>query len=412
MHSKKERGQAIVLIALAIVGLVSFTGLAIDGGNAFANQRQAQNAADTAALSTALAAIRDTTPTLGELQTVARNLAAANGYDNNDPNITVTVNWPPDNTSPYSGNTEYIQVIIESQVDTFFAPVVGIDTTTSTVQAVARAKPTDTKIPFDGAAVVALNDSLPSQMKNCGISAQSNATIWNLVGGGIHSNGCAYDKHGKVFYPGDKCVGTVGSSSGFTGCTQTVASVPVTITDLIAMTPPQPPCDGTAEGGYVVPSNPSSFTFENGIYCVSNFDAFDGPTVILNNATLYVTDTDYDIKLNGNDGGFMGTAYNSGTGSIYDNYFIIIAPGNNTCPSFQSQDQSFVLRGNGSVGITGTIWAPTACLDIRGNGLSDAFKSQIVAWNVSSNGNGTLNVNYNPDENAKEQVPPQIELSE
>ena len=44
-----ERGQAIVLIAAAIVALIAITGLAVDGGLAFADRRQAQNAADSAA---------------------------------------------------------------------------------------------------------------------------------------------------------------------------------------------------------------------------------------------------------------------------------------------------------------------------------------------------------------------------
>ena len=49
-----ERGQALILIALAAVGLFGMTGLAIDGGMVFSDRRNAQNAADTAALAGAL----------------------------------------------------------------------------------------------------------------------------------------------------------------------------------------------------------------------------------------------------------------------------------------------------------------------------------------------------------------------
>ncbi len=45
-----ERGQSMVLIALAMVGLIAFLALVIDGGMAFAARRQMQNAADAAAL--------------------------------------------------------------------------------------------------------------------------------------------------------------------------------------------------------------------------------------------------------------------------------------------------------------------------------------------------------------------------
>ena len=50
-----ERGQALVLIALAAIGLFGITGLAIDGSAKFSDRRHAQNAADTAVLAAALA---------------------------------------------------------------------------------------------------------------------------------------------------------------------------------------------------------------------------------------------------------------------------------------------------------------------------------------------------------------------
>lgn len=49
-RGNSENGQAAVLLALAFVGLLAFTALAIDGGNAFLVRRNAQNAADSAAL--------------------------------------------------------------------------------------------------------------------------------------------------------------------------------------------------------------------------------------------------------------------------------------------------------------------------------------------------------------------------
>jgi hypothetical protein len=48
--SDSERGQAIVILALMMIGLLAFAALAIDGGNAYVERRRAQNAADAAAL--------------------------------------------------------------------------------------------------------------------------------------------------------------------------------------------------------------------------------------------------------------------------------------------------------------------------------------------------------------------------
>lgn len=50
LTSRNERGQVIIMVALALTVLVAMTGLVIDGGMAWSNRRQVQNAADAAAL--------------------------------------------------------------------------------------------------------------------------------------------------------------------------------------------------------------------------------------------------------------------------------------------------------------------------------------------------------------------------
>jgi len=46
----KERGQALIVLAFALLALAAFAGLAIDGGRLYAQRRQTQNAADAAAM--------------------------------------------------------------------------------------------------------------------------------------------------------------------------------------------------------------------------------------------------------------------------------------------------------------------------------------------------------------------------
>src|SRR5829696_3991576 len=98
----QEKGQVLILIALAAIGLVGFTALAIDGSRVFSDRRHAQNAADTAALAAALAKIR--TPNYPPNAPDAPNLAAiaageeraeSNGYitDITDADPTVQVRF-------------------------------------------------------------------------------------------------------------------------------------------------------------------------------------------------------------------------------------------------------------------------------------------------------------------------------
>src|SRR5688572_29709495 len=67
-----ERGQALILVALAAIGLFAVTALAIDGSARFSDRRHAQNAVDTAAMAAALAKVNaltlnvsDNSPTTG-----------------------------------------------------------------------------------------------------------------------------------------------------------------------------------------------------------------------------------------------------------------------------------------------------------------------------------------------------------
>ena len=54
----------------------------------------------------------------------------------------------------------------------------------------------------------------------------------------------------------------------------------------------------------------------------------------------------------------------------------------------------------------------TACIDFRGNSNGAATHSQVIGYNVTSNGNASLQIHYDPEENAEAYVPPQIELAE
>jgi len=149
-----ERGQALIILAFAAVGLFGIVGLAIDGSRKFSDQRHAQNAADTAALAAAHAKVTgleagdsdtpaDCPPSSGSPSAVCTALlsagfarATSNGYDGNLVTNTVEIYSPPI-SGPYSGLSTYVQVIITSYVNTTFARVLGIDKTRNIVEAVA-----------------------------------------------------------------------------------------------------------------------------------------------------------------------------------------------------------------------------------------------------------------------------------
>ena len=50
---RSERGQSLLLFLVLLPMLLAFTGLVVDGGNAYAQKRKVQNAADASALAAA-----------------------------------------------------------------------------------------------------------------------------------------------------------------------------------------------------------------------------------------------------------------------------------------------------------------------------------------------------------------------
>ena len=178
---KSDRGQALVVIALAAVGLIGIVALVVDGGKAFADRRKAQNAADSAALAAALGRIRGNQDMAG----TALESAAQNGY-NNDGITNIIELYSPPRDGAHAGDIEYIQVIITSHVDTYFARVIGRDKITNTVQAVARTKSAEITELLHGTAIISL-----APTSNCATRksfwVHGEATL-DITGGGIFVN--------------------------------------------------------------------------------------------------------------------------------------------------------------------------------------------------------------------------------
>ncbi len=138
-------GVIAVIVALTFPFLVAFLGLALDIGHVYQYKRRMQAAADAGAMGGAQELYRRHS----DLVTSAvKNDTALNGYDDADPDITVTVNCPPlsggniptddDATCSESG---FVEVIIEDAVPSYFLQIVGAGSSTIRSRAVAGAVP-------------------------------------------------------------------------------------------------------------------------------------------------------------------------------------------------------------------------------------------------------------------------------
>ena len=406
---KRERAQALVIIALALVGLAGMAGLVIDGGNVFLDKRNAQSAADSAALAAALARVRGD----GSPEAMALKAARVNGYDNNGVSNIVEFHIPPV-SGPNKGKIEYIQVIITSHVKTYVASIVGWSVITNQVTAVARTKPSEVREIMDGQAVIALAPT-SNCMNDVSFYIHGEATL-DITGGGVFVNSnndqCAFVQKGSgsIVINDTNIIKVVGAAS--IQKPQLLKSG--VIVGVVSMGYPPPffmpkvgcgdkDAEVSEDGSSMSPGNwgdefppPGVTHLDSGIYCLDEginiTNDIEGHNVVL--------------KVNDGDVHFSGSANivldapNSG-----DNKGLLLyVPMDNK--------NKVVLNGESDSIIKGTILAPASEIHINGNDSKSGFHSQIIGYTIDVNGTSNIVIKYQDDQNFNTLTMPEVQLSE
>ncbi len=395
-----ERGQAIIIIVLSIIGLLGASALAIDGTSAYIDSRRADTAASAAALTAALTRIEG-----GNWRAAALATAAANGYDNNGTTNIVELNTPP-LSGPYAGNSEYIEVIITSRMPTYFARVVGIPSITSVANVVSQSKPSEMGEMFPGYALVSLAPKSKCD-NNIAFWIHNEATL-TLIGGGLFVNSnnskCALMTRGGgsiramdngritvvggadirntrliTPYPVETGMAPVPYPLPYKmpkgGCGDKIAKFDE---ESLTVTP------GTWEEGVFPPEGVTHL--DSGVYCLQDDFIINGPlegngiTIFMEDGDFKVGNSDADIDLSApKSGGFEGL-------------LIYMPPDNNGIIALNGSDASKYM---------GTILAPAG--DIRINGMDNikgaAYHSQIIGYYIEVDGTENVEINYKDEQN-------------
>lgn len=159
-----EHGQSIVIITLLFVGMVAMLGLVIDGGNAYLQRRQMQNAADGAAFAGAIKLANPGSLSGRPLECAVRyeieKFATSNGVPGPTPlpncgtdNPNVIAQYIDQNANPlgYIGtvgsvpnDSKGVSVTVKSTFNTFFLSVVNITSGATSAGAKASFAPLQT----------------------------------------------------------------------------------------------------------------------------------------------------------------------------------------------------------------------------------------------------------------------------
>ena len=467
-----QRGQALILIALAAVGLFGFSALAIDGSRVFSDRRHAQNTADTSALAAALAKIRgEDFVHAGELR------AESNGYVT-DADSTVEVNLcnDPAITTQCQGiptvgelaqrdPANYIQVKITSIIPATFGRVVGRTHFMSVLTSVAYAGPVSPEPLVDGNALAAMSrnerdaifggGTMNLDVQNSGIFSNSNYTDPGCQHGSMRTSGTGtFTVDTSIQVAGSFCRGGISTINGPVVPTSSIDYPPLITIPIPHLSCGGAPSPATVEffgGRRTTIYHPGNYgnlnitgtddvNFSPGTYCFSNGLTLNGPKVIANNAQFLFTGGDF--KINGSQftcdnllvhvNGGSGLDF-AGSGSTFCNdVTFIVSTGSVTwngnsanrmyAPSggdYENvllympypNDRPIKITGNSSNELTGSIIGVASPITVNGNDWTNGLHSQIVGFTVNLNGNGTMVINYDPAEQYAQIDPSKIKLT-
>ena len=166
-RKNSEPGQALVLVALLLLGLLATLAFVLDGGNIYLQRRRMQNAADSGAMAGAL--ILALNGTEAEARAVAQDYAMQRNKAD-VAQITIT--------------PAQITVIAEEHSATTFARIIGIDQLTVTARAVAKFAPVGS---LGGLAPIAVRDfdysfSVPYTIWDDNPDVPPDPTLGNISG--------------------------------------------------------------------------------------------------------------------------------------------------------------------------------------------------------------------------------------
>src|SRR5918912_345327 len=192
----KQSGQTLPLVELVMVCIMGVAALAVDGSNAYSQQRLMQ-----ADLDMAVKVAANDLPNTGKAQTEATQLLTDRGYTNSG----ITINVPPQ-TAPYMQKPCpsdvpppcYAEGFLTQNVRSFFSGVLGRQTLKISVHAVAEKGGNSWQPPN----LLALSPD-GSTNGGCGVLAQGGAGVSGELDASVHSNSQTCVKSGAIFADGE-----------------------------------------------------------------------------------------------------------------------------------------------------------------------------------------------------------------
>ncbi|MBM4460077.1 MAG: hypothetical protein FJ011_20335 [Chloroflexi bacterium] len=389
-----EKGQQLLQFALLLPLLLGFLGLVMDAGNVYVHHRRVQAAADASVAAAGMVLYQSgVTPAMN----TAFYYATEYGYNNNGITNTVTVSSPPA-AGAFAGDSRYIQVQIQEQVQPIFASIVW----PGSFQVSARGTAGYTLHAL-GADIYVLKDSGAAPC-NATLTMNGNTGRVTATNGTVQVNSpCAT---AVAVGNGDIYAGQINIVGGYSkGPNGVLSPTPRTgappIPDPLASLPAPtgagcPARSGPVSGKYLPGVYPSGFSPDfdypfdgssgvcDGVfYFNSGLNATGNKHIVINQGMFYFAAG--GLTLGGN-ADMQGSAPTSGP---YAGMLVFMARNNSS---------TFYLHGTPQAGCTfalaslkGIVYLPKGHLKVQGT--SDmCVASPLITWTYEGNGNATTTI--------------------
>lgn len=427
--NRSEKGQSLVLFALALVILMAFIALSLDGGMVFAARSNSQTSTDSAAFAAGLAIAQksdwktqDVSYLRSLAKTAALDAAKKNGFANDGKTNWITVNYPP-LSGAYINDKNYVQVLIRSRVPTSFLQMVSTQVAENTTEAVVHIIGSEGGNPLGGGNVLNATDKTACS----GFDASNNTKIYVQGGGGIFVNSSCTS--------GTKALHSTGSAvvSSVSGVISTVGGYLIENAGAISPTPktgaaqqtygdiPVPDCTqasnfGNASGWNNRPSNytawqPSAYqlkpgvypggmslgngmsaTLAPGLYCfngdvswqTSGTISAEGVIFVFNNVNFSCANGSPRVQWTANNSG-LSLLTTSGKMVDFRGMLVVANPSNNTT------SKTMTFGGGNSSYVRGTIYAPNILLTYGNGTYNFNINTEVFARKIVMNGGSSNN---------------------
>jgi hypothetical protein len=390
---------------VCLIVIMGFAALSLDAALLLQDRRNAQAAADSAALAAAGNLFLNfranqgvETSTTGPAHTDALAAAAANGFTNDGVNSIVTVNIPP-LSGDHVGQPAYAEVIVQQFQQGAFSAIWSSNPVTVKARAVARGLFTA----GDMGILVLDPTSSGSLTSNGGGSVSSTAKIIvdsNSPSATIVTGG------GVLAAPEFDVTGVPGTStSGGGTISGTILDGQIPTPDPLASLPEPDPTTMTVQSKKTVKlQNQGSLSLQPGVY--TGGIQVTGGNLTLAPGIYYMDGGGFSFSGTGslNAPGVMivnAPSSNSDNISITGTGAINLSPPTNgvyqgiSLWQTRASTNTLTVAGGGSGAITGTFYAQHGTLKVSGGG-GQAVGSQYISWDVSLSGNGNFTIAWSP----------------